>query len=90
MGERPKTETTKDNIDCFKQALPMEELPQTFKDAITVTRQLGLQYIWIDSLCIIQHDQEDWFRESAKMGDIFESSSCTLAAVDALDDDSND
>ena len=89
-GERQKTETIKDNIDRFKQALPMDELPQTFKDAIMVTRQLGFQYIWIDSLCIIQHDKEDWFRESAKMGDIFESSSCTLAVVHALDDDSND
>ncbi|PQE24439.1 heterokaryon incompatibility protein [Rutstroemia sp. NJR-2017a BBW] len=89
-GERPKTEPTKDNFDRFKQALPMDELPPTFKDAITATRQLGLQYIWIDSLCIIQHDKEDWVHESAKMGDIFESSSCTLAAVDALDDDSND
>jgi hypothetical protein len=55
-----------------------------------VTRQLGFQYIWIDSLCIIQYDKEDWFRESAKIGDIFKSSSCTLAIVYALDDDSND
>lgn len=89
-GEREMTKTTKHNIDRFKQALPMDELPQTFKDAITVTRQLGFQYIWIDSLCIIQHDEEEWLRESAKMGDIFESSSCTLAAVHALDDDFND
>ncbi|CZR67952.1 uncharacterized protein PAC_17851 [Phialocephala subalpina] len=59
-GERQKTETTKDNIDRFKQVLPMDELPRTFKDAIMVTRQLGFQYIWIDSLCIIQHDKEDW------------------------------
>jgi hypothetical protein len=85
-----QTETIKDNIHRFKQALPMDELPQTFKDAIIVTRQLGFRYIWIDSLCIIQGDEEDWLRESAKMGDIFESSSCTLAAVHALDDDSND
>lgn len=89
-GNHPKTETIKANIHRFKQALPMDELPQTFKDAIIVTRQLGFQYLWIDSLCIIQHDKEDWLRESAKMGDIFESSSCTLAAVHALDDDSND
>ena len=68
----------------------MDKLSQTFKDAITVTCQLGFQYIWIDYLCIIQHDKEDWLRESAKMGDIFKSSSCTLAAVHALDDDSND
>jgi hypothetical protein len=40
-GERKKTETTVDNIDRFKQALPMDDLPQTFKDAIVVTRQLG-------------------------------------------------
>jgi len=89
-GKHLKTETTEDNIHRFKQALPMDELPQTFKDAIMVTRRLGFRYIWIDSLCIIQHDEEDWLRESAKMGDIFESSSCTLAAVHALDDDSND
>ncbi len=89
-GKHRKAETTKDNIHRFKQALRMDELPQTFKVAIIVTRQLGFRYIWIESLCIIQHDKEDWLHESAKMGDIFESSSCTLAAVHALDDDSND
>lgn len=29
-------------------------LPKTFKDAILLARKLGISYIWIDSLCIIQ------------------------------------
>lgn len=89
-GKGKKLETTTKNIDQLKKGIPTDELSQTFKDAIVVTRQLGFQYIWIDSLCIIQDDTEDWLRESGKMGDIFESSSCTLAAVHALDDNSND
>ncbi|KAK0707181.1 hypothetical protein B0T21DRAFT_273005, partial [Apiosordaria backusii] len=42
------------NIDTFRQCIPLESLPQTFMDAIAVTRTLSIRYIWIDSLCIIQ------------------------------------
>lgn len=42
-------------------------LPATFQDAVDFTRRLGLQYIWIDSICIIQGDEADWARESSLM-----------------------
>jgi len=34
-------------------------LPRVFQDAISLTRDLGIEYIWIDSLCIIQGDEMD-------------------------------
>ncbi len=45
-------------------------MSQAFKDAIVLTRELGLKYIWIDSLCIIQDDLLDWENESCKMGNV--------------------
>lgn len=63
-------------------------LPKTFRDAVTVTRKLGVRYLWIDSLCIIQDDPDDWLREAAVMGEIYAKAYCTLAATSARD--SND
>ena len=68
----------------FGQKIPWERLPGTFRDAILVTRKLrvvfGVQYIWIDALCIIQDNLEDWRREASKMRDIYYHSFCNLAA----------
>jgi hypothetical protein len=61
----------------------MAKLPKTFRDAVNVTRALGIQYIWIDSLCIVQDDMGDWEQEAAKMASIYEGSFLTLAAVDS-------
>ncbi len=48
-----------------------------FRDAVTVTRGLGIKYIWIDSLCIIQDDDEDWENESRRMEQVFSAAYCT-------------
>ncbi|KAH6677104.1 heterokaryon incompatibility protein-domain-containing protein [Halenospora varia] len=56
-------------------------LPKTLRDAIAFTRRLGIQYIWIDSLCIIQDSPEDWQRESALMGKIYSHCFCMIAAA---------
>ena len=62
-----------------KQILP-SELPQTFKDAVRVTRLFGFRYLWIDSLCIIQDDRMDWEVESAKMSSIYNHAYLVVAA----------
>ncbi|KAJ4005495.1 hypothetical protein NW766_011044 [Fusarium irregulare] len=69
-----------DNIQDLRQQIPFERLPQTFKDAVTATRSLNVEYLWIDSLCIIQEDPEDWKYEAARMEDVFHSAYCTIAA----------
>jgi hypothetical protein len=60
-------------------------MPKTFQDAVVVTRSIGLRYLWIDSLCIIQDDPDDWLRESANMGSIYKNSRLTIAASSATD-----
>ena len=69
------------------QGLDIDTLPITFQDAIMVTRELGKRYLWIDSLCIIQYDDdlEDWRKESGQMGNIFGNAYVTIAATSAQD-----
>lgn len=65
------------------QEISMAALPKNFRDAIIVTSMLGIRYLWIDSLCIIQDSAEDWLQESARMGDIYRNSLITIAATNA-------
>jgi hypothetical protein len=85
-GRRQHLTTTSSNVEAHKARINLDDLPGTFRDAITVTRLLGYLYIWIDALCIIQNSASDWHTESQKMGDIFRGASITLAAHCAKDD----
>lgn len=76
---------TTENIELLTTALPIEEMPKTFLDSMEITRKLGYDYIWIDSLCIIQDDENDWAKESAIMGYIYGNSVCNIAALASKD-----
>ena len=73
--------TIKETVKSYGLNIQWEELSKTFQDAITFTRRLGISYIWIDSLCIIQDDPGDWHRESCKMATIYKNAFVTLAAT---------
>ncbi|KAI8623798.1 HET-domain-containing protein [Xylariaceae sp. FL1651] len=75
--------TSRSNLERHKQNIEFGKLPQTFQDAVTITRGIGIKYVWIDSLCIIQKDQDDWETEAGKMEDVFSSAYCTIAASSA-------
>ncbi|KAL9095271.1 MAG: hypothetical protein Q9165_002527 [Trypethelium subeluteriae] len=60
-------------------------MPKTFVDAIYTAKRLGVQYLWIDSLCIVQDLESDWHRQSAQMDKIYSHSFCNLAAAGARD-----
>lgn len=77
--------TTKATLKEHLNGIAFEVLPKTFQDAVTVTRAVGLQYLWIDSLCILQDDEEDWLQESARMGSLYEKARLTIAASGAKD-----
>jgi 3',5'-cyclic AMP phosphodiesterase CpdA len=62
-------------------AIDLTSLPKTFQEAITTTRGLSIDYIWIDSLCIVQDDVKDWEKEAANMAAIYESAEVTIAAA---------
>lgn len=73
----------KDNISMLSDTITLEHLPKTFIDAIDITRRLGVKYIWIDSLCIIQDDEDDWRRETALMEHVYGGSYLNIAASSA-------
>ncbi|EGS20466.1 putative chromosome transmission fidelity protein [Thermochaetoides thermophila DSM 1495] len=77
--------TTRANYDKHKQEIRLDELPQLFQDAVRVTRSLGVRYLWIDALCIIQDDINltDWKRESVRMASVFQNSYLTISATRA-------
>lgn len=66
-----------------KQQIPWENLSRTFQHAILITQQLGVRYLWIDSLCIIQDNDEDWREQSGRMRQIYEGTYLTIAATSA-------
>lgn len=72
-------------LDGFKKKIPWSVLTKTFQDAIILTRRLGIDYIWIDSLCIIQDNEADWKLEAARMAAIYESAELVVSAALAKD-----
>ena len=58
-----KVQTTQDSLEKWKRGIPWSLLSERFQDAVEMTRELGVQCTWIDSLFIIQDDPEDWERE---------------------------
>lgn len=74
------TRTYTSNLEEMLVEIPLSSMAQNFKDAITVTRTLGYQYLWIDSFCIVQDSTEDWQRECSKMASIYENADLTIAA----------
>ncbi|TGJ87810.1 hypothetical protein E0Z10_g981 [Xylaria hypoxylon] len=68
------------NISHLKEFIDFNSLPKTFRDAITVARGIGVNYLWIDSLCIIQDNKDDWEHELARMEQVFSSAYCTIGA----------
>lgn len=54
------------NLEAFKSRITPEASPRTFHEAIIFAPRLGIDYLWIDSLCIIQDSDLDWKREFGK------------------------
>jgi hypothetical protein len=72
--------TDKGNIHDRQQSVKVASLARNFQDAIHITRKLGVRYLWIDALCIIQDDEEDWMREAASMYEIYNNALLVISA----------
>lgn len=77
--------TTIANLDERKVRIHFTSLTPNFRDAVIISRRLGIRYLWIDAMCILQDSQHDWVVESAKMAEVYGCSLLTIAA-DASDD----
>lgn len=79
--KRQPCQTTASTLSDRKQNISWATLPKTLQHAIEFTCKLGIKYLWVDCLCIVQGDREDWERESGRMFDVYGNSYVTLAAV---------
>ncbi|KAK4448477.1 heterokaryon incompatibility protein-domain-containing protein, partial [Podospora aff. communis PSN243] len=73
--------TTQCLVEYETEGISLQQLPNTFRHAVLFTRELGVRYLWIDPLCIIQDDTQDWERESVTMRSVYENSHLTIAAA---------
>ncbi|KAI0887866.1 heterokaryon incompatibility protein-domain-containing protein [Annulohypoxylon maeteangense] len=76
-------QATKHNLPRLLNFFPIKQLPQNFRDAISIARELDIRYLWIDSLCIIQEGDGgvDLIQELGKMGLIYWNAWLTIAAI---------
>jgi len=74
-------------FEQLRSGIAVTELPLTFQHAIEIARRLKKQYIWIDSLCIYQDDDDrsDWLQEAALMYKVYANSFLNIAATAAAD-----
>ena len=87
-SDNPHFVSNVDNIDQHRQRIADADLPQNFKDAVIVARKLGVPYLWIDALCILQatpNDTGDFEQEAGSMEDVFSSAYSVLAASSATE-----
>jgi hypothetical protein len=81
------TKTTTDNFLGHSRGIDPDGLPNTLKDAILLAKKLGIDYLWVDALCIIQtgDDGKDWAEQAFRMTDIYERGLLNISALDGRD-----
>ncbi|KAF2470809.1 HET-domain-containing protein [Lindgomyces ingoldianus] len=80
-------ECTTKNYKELRAGFFVSRLPRTFQEAILVANQLGVRYLWIDSLCILQDSHSDWSHESELMSRVYGNSYVTIYASAAPNSD---
>jgi len=87
-GDAKIFSTSKANTTAREDFINVEKFNKTFRQAISITRQLGFRYLWIDAFCIIMDDPADRTKHVPRMGIIFHNAALTLsAAVSATADE---
>ena len=82
-GGNIPNKTLQDSLEARKKVMLIVELPKNFQDAIEITRQLGLRYLWIDALCILQDSSSDWKAEAARMAEVYSNATIMISALSA-------
>ncbi|KAI1298003.1 heterokaryon incompatibility protein-domain-containing protein [Xylaria venustula] len=72
------------NKNVMADDISWDSIPRLYQESIELTRLLGIEYIWIDSLCIIQDDEEDWLTEAGKMKAVYGNSYLNISANQAV------
>ncbi|KAH6960232.1 heterokaryon incompatibility protein-domain-containing protein [Fusarium avenaceum] len=76
-----QTKTTHGNIHDRMASIDLQAVSKVIQDAAIVCKLFGVRYLWVDALCIVQGDSQDWERESTNMGSIFRNAYFTIATA---------
>jgi len=83
-GEHPAfVKLTAENLIRLADGFPSTLLPPTFRDAAELCRSIGVHYIWIDSLCILQSGKgstEDWLQHATEMRKVYWNAHLNISA----------
>lgn len=83
-GTQP-LQTTSHNLEDYKKEIPWNALPVVYQNAAEVILRLGVRYLWIDALCIVQDDRADWDEEACKMADVYRYAHFTIVVASSPD-----
>jgi hypothetical protein len=91
-GKNPQKQIklTSGNIAQLKSGIRLNELPKTFREAVEFAARLPrVGYIWIDSLCIKQgqNERDDWLKQSATMDRVYSETFLNISATAASSSD---
>ncbi|KAK6063798.1 hypothetical protein SCUP234_13258 [Seiridium cupressi] len=78
-GDQP-AKTIKDNVAAYSAGIAFDSLPRAIQDAVLVTISIGIPYLWVDALCIVQDDDDDKADQIVQMHRIYRCSYATIAA----------
>lgn len=79
-GNAQHTTTTKATLEVHKASIDLAKLPKTFGDAITICEHLHIKFLWIDSLCIVQDDPDDWQQQAGLMQRVYTYAELVISA----------
>ncbi|KAH7020597.1 heterokaryon incompatibility protein-domain-containing protein [Ilyonectria destructans] len=82
-GKMQSQATTVANLESHMAGIPSRNLPRTICDAVTVARTLGISFLWVDSLCIIQDSHAARQEELRRMGPIYHNAHLVISAASA-------
>ncbi|KIM97163.1 hypothetical protein OIDMADRAFT_32194 [Oidiodendron maius Zn] len=77
--------TTAESLEAFRREIPLGTLQTQVRDACLIASRLGIRYVWIDALCIIQKckaDPGDFEEEAPKMAAVYGNATLTITFTD--------
>jgi hypothetical protein len=64
--------------------IELEDLPRTLKDAVLVCRAIGMQWLWVDALYIIQDDPQDKLEQINTMDQVYQNAMLSIVLATSL------
>lgn len=84
-GKKPFIATTSSTLSAHRRQVSIQDMPPTFRDAVIVSRNMNIRYLWIDALCIIQDSPLDWEKESVQMCKVYQHALLTITSAHSPD-----